>query len=187
MIDGIVSIANNKSDSDETKEDVHNKKVSFRLMAHLQPKYVDLAVNEDKHAWESRFSKHLRKFQYRKALDEVITLYRHQKHPEQTLFIIVELIRRQAFDKALKNRDDKFIENLLKFLLRYYYYSDRYQKVLLHVVKQFLLMYHSKLTGLSLEASRLIVKLSECYQREYIMHTKSRQLIGMIDMIMTDV
>ena len=81
----------------------------------------DLVVQEDKKAKESRHDHFLRKFEYSKALDQVLKPYVMKKHPEYTFSVLRELQRRKGLRTAIAGRDEKSLVPLLQYLHRYVY------------------------------------------------------------------
>ena len=67
----------------------------------------DLVVQEDKKAKESRHDHFLRKFEYSKALDQVLKPYVMKKHPDYTYSVLRELQRRNGLRTAIAGRDEK--------------------------------------------------------------------------------
>jgi U3 small nucleolar RNA-associated protein 15 len=86
----------------------------------------DLVVQEDKKAKESRHDHFLRKFEYSKALDQVLKPYVMKKHPDYTYSVLRELQRRNGLRTAIAGRDEKSLVPLLQYLHRYQYYSSNY-------------------------------------------------------------
>jgi U3 small nucleolar RNA-associated protein 15 len=60
----------------------------------------------------------LRKFEYSKALDQVLKPYVMRKHPEYTYSVLRELKRRNGLKTAIGGRDEKNLVPLLQYLLR---------------------------------------------------------------------
>ena len=79
----------------------------------------DLVVQEDKKAKESRHDHFLRKFEYSKALDQVLKPYVMKKHPDYTYSVLRELQRRNGLRTAIAGRDEKNLVPLLQYLHRY--------------------------------------------------------------------
>ena len=78
----------------------------------------DLLIQEDKKAKESRHDYFLRKFEYSKALDQVLKPYVMKKYPDYTYSVLRELQRRNGLRTAIAGREGKSLVPLLQYLHR---------------------------------------------------------------------
>jgi len=122
MSDGLVQFLHRKVPlSLEEREAERLKKApfhKFRRFTHFQTTPEDLVVQEDKKSKESRHDFFLRKFEYTKALDQVLKPYVMKKHPEYTYSVLRELKRRNGLKTAIGGRDEKSLVPLLQYLHR---------------------------------------------------------------------
>lgn len=131
MIDGLISVR--RREEEVKSEKLQCKKVSYRRSGrNLHTPQVDVVVHEETKEIMSKHDTCLRKFEYSKALDCVMSSYVVNKVPHVTVALMQELIRRQGLKQALSGRDGKSLVNILKFLNRHIG-NIRFGKVLLYV------------------------------------------------------
>ena len=131
MVDGLISVR--RREEEVKNEKPRRKKISYRRSGrNLHTPQVDVVVHEEMKEIMSRHDTCLRKFEYSKALDCVMTSYVVNKSPHVTVALMQELIRRQGLKQALSGRDGKSLVNILKFLNRHVG-SIRFGRVLLYV------------------------------------------------------
>ena len=130
MVDGLISVRRREEVKNEKPR---RKKISYRRSGrNLHTPQVDVVVHEEMKEIMSRHDTCLRKFEYSKALDCVMTSYVVNKSPHVTVALMQELIRRQGLKQALSGRDGKSLVNILKILNRHVG-SIRFGRVLLYV------------------------------------------------------
>lgn len=123
MVDGMVSIQRMESEEKTTQRGDEDKKV-------FEPRHVDVVVQEPERPLVSKYETSLRKFEYSKALDQVLLTYVANKTPEVTVAVIHELMRRKGLTRALSHRSHASLAKILRFLIRYI--SDyRFTRVLI--------------------------------------------------------
>lgn len=131
MVDGLISVR--RREEEVKNEKPRRKKISYRRSGrNLHTSQVDVVVHEEMKETMSRHDACLRKFEYSKALDCVMTSYVVNKAPHVTVALMQELVRRQGLKQALSGRDGKSLVNILKFLNRYVG-SIQFGRVLLYV------------------------------------------------------
>lgn len=181
LVDGLVSISRREM-TENSKTDT--KKVNFKfasLAASLQK--VDVIVPEEKPEKEAKHEHFLRKFQFSKALDSVLLPYVSNKHPETTVLVMQELLRRKALHKAITGRDKKFIMQFLRFILRNIV-DIRFTRVLIDVTNEFLNVYESEINNLPPEVSKLILELKNLLDQECKLYEDLAMLQGMMHMLL---
>lgn len=130
MVDGVISVRRREDEAPVTSS---KKKMSYRYLAKSQhTARFDVVVEEQGKETMSKSDVCLRKFQYSKALDQVMVSYVVNKTPHVTVALLQELIRRQGLKQALAGRDGKSLVNILKFLIKYVG-SVRFGRVISHV------------------------------------------------------
>lgn len=131
MVDGLISIRRREDDPKDVKK--KREKSSFRYsIDKLHSRSLDVLVREENKQIMGKYDVCLRKFQYSKALDEVMKPYVMNKQPHVTVALLLELMRRQGLKQALAGRENKSLVNILKFLIRHIG-SIRFGRVILHV------------------------------------------------------
>lgn len=122
MADGLVQFLHRKvpPSLEEKEAERMKKKPSHRYLQYTQFETApdDVVVHEDKKEKESRHDYFLRKFEYTKALDQVLKPYVMRKHPEYTFSVLRELKRRNGLKTAVGGRDEKSLVPLLQYLHR---------------------------------------------------------------------
>merc|ERR1719228_1132330 len=85
------------------------KKTHYRYLRYTEftPAPGDVVVSADTKDVELRHDMLLRKFEYSKALDQVLKPYVQRKKPEYTYSLLYELMRREGLKTALAGRDEK--------------------------------------------------------------------------------
>lgn len=76
----------------------------------------DFVIGREKHKKMSETDKHLKRFDYRAALD--CALKQQRRNPPMVLSVIVELARRDGLKIALSNRGAEEIVQILDFIVR---------------------------------------------------------------------
>merc|ERR1712192_6248 len=112
----------------------YKKTTSHRYMQHtaFTPSPGDEVVKAEKRDIELRHDTLLGKFEYNKALDQVLRPYVMRKKPEYTYSLLMELSRREGLRRALAACEERSLCNLLQFINRNI--SDsRFTLLLVHV------------------------------------------------------
>ena len=107
---------------------------SHRYLQHtaFTPSPGDKVVKAEKRDIELRHDTLLRKFEYNKALDQVLRPYVMRKKPEYTYSLLMELSRREGLKRALAACEERSFCNILQFVNRNI--SDsRFTLLLVHV------------------------------------------------------
>lgn len=138
MVDGMIAI---RQKEDESRNLLHCNKLSYRHEGEITHcSKVDTYVNERTKKNTAKHDLCLKKFQYSKALDQVMVNYIANKCPHITMGLLQELIRRKCLVQSLNGRDEKYILNILKFTIRHVG-NVRYCRVMLHLADVLLGMY----------------------------------------------
>lgn len=180
LVDGLVSVCRRE----ETDKEVGKKKISsFRYSAASYPISVDSVVSELKHEKETKYDRHLRKFEYSKALDAVLLPYVATKHPEVTVSLIQELIRRRALDKAIIGRDKKCLTQILRFITRNI--TDyRFTRILIGAANIFIDTYEDSLNTFPPEVGKILVDLNQVLNQELQLSNSLAEIQGMMSMLL---
>ena len=131
MVDGLISIRRREDDTKDAKH--KQKKASYKYAGEtLHARSIDVLIREENKQVMGKYDTCLRKFEYSKALDEVMRPYVMNKQPHVTVSLLQELTRRQGLKQALAGREGKSLVNILKFLIKHIG-SIRFGRVILHV------------------------------------------------------
>lgn len=92
MVDGLISVQ--RMDDEEPNQEV--KKPRKKIATNVSSLTVDEVVEDFERRPEAHYDKHLRKYEYSKALDVVLQNYVVNKTPHVTVALMQELIRRKG-------------------------------------------------------------------------------------------
>ena len=122
MSDGLVQFLHRKVPPSFAEREAERlrKKPSHRYLqyTHFDTSPDDIIVKEDVKMKESKHDFYLRKFEYSKALDQVLKPYVAKKYPQYTYSLLRELERRNGLQTAISGRNEKQLLPLLQFLHR---------------------------------------------------------------------
>merc|ERR1712226_1547508 len=98
----------------------YKKMTSHRYLQHtaFTPSPGDEVVMAEKRDIELRHDTLLRKFEYNKALDQVLRPYVMRKKPEYTYSLLMELSRREGLRRALAACEERSLCKMLQFVNR---------------------------------------------------------------------
>lgn len=179
LVDGLVSIS--RREVEKTPEESEKKVVNYKYATNLHAK-VDLIIPEENKPKQSKHDIALRKFQYSKALDLVLLNYVANKTPEVTVSVMQELIRRKALARTLKDRDDKSLAQILRFLNRNI--ADyRFTRVLINVMNILLDVYEEK-SHMPADVVLLFSNLNQLLKNECELGEHLAALQGSMDLVL---
>lgn len=180
LVDGLVSI----SRREEEKEKKIEKKISsYQFASYSHSASVDTVVPELKYEKEPKYDHHLRKFEYLKALNCVLSSYIANKNPQITVSVMQELIRRRALHKAYQGADTKTLIQILRFFIRNI--TDyRFTRVLIDAANIFIDTYEDNIASLPSEVGKLFVDLVQLFNQELELSNDLAELQGMMNMLL---
>ncbi|CAH0718265.1 unnamed protein product, partial [Brenthis ino] len=112
MIDGVISIRKREQHDSHLEE----KRGLFKFAPdHIEANTVDNVVTNQKSSKGPEFENFLRKMEFSKALSAVLKKFVATKHPEKTVALLQELLRRKTLHIAINGLQEKDIGALLKF------------------------------------------------------------------------
>ena len=155
----------------------------YLQFTHFEPREGDIVVKQSKNTKELRHDHFLRKFEYTKALDQVLKPYVQRKFPEYTFSVLMELNRRNGLKTALGGRDEKALIPLLNYLCKYVN-DPRFSHFLMFIVDQMLDLYAPTL-GNCPATDKLFVDLKKRIHRETQNIESLMELQGALDLILT--
>jgi U3 small nucleolar RNA-associated protein 15 len=132
---------------------------------------------------EEKYDMLLRKFEYSKALDSVLSRYCVNKTPQVTVAVMQELMRRQGLTIAFSNRTQDSLAKIITFFNKYI--SDsRFTRVLLDVANIFIDTYEKSFLSLTSDVQQLIIELCRRIRVEEELTLEFLKLEGSLEMIM---
>ncbi|GJQ81490.1 hypothetical protein Trydic_g14645 [Trypoxylus dichotomus] len=160
LVDGLVCINRRKDELPEKKETKGSNLQTKTLYSN-----VDVVVKDPQLEKQSKHDLYLKRFQYSKALDSVLITYVANKHPEVTVSVLQELIRRKALTRVLVSAETKTIAQLLKFFTRNI--TDyRFTRPLIIAVNIFLDALGQSLHKMPFELIKLVNNLAQVVNEE---------------------
>lgn len=181
MVDGLVSIQRMEQEKKAEEAGTDEKKEK-----RFREDTVDETVPNYENEAMSRYNISLRKFEYAKALDQVLIPYVVNKSPHATVSVIQELIRRKGLHRALSHRPYKSIMLILRFFCRYL--SDyRFTKTLMDACEIFLDCYEDQMSELlnSAVGKQLKLLLSKLKKETDITY-ECLKVSGAVDMLIAN-
>ncbi|KAL2917963.1 U3 small nucleolar RNA-associated protein 15 [Polyrhizophydium stewartii] len=151
----------------------------FMRGASHQPEDADMRIESKRRARLQTYDKLLKSFQYANALDAVLT------GPPKPLLIISmleELIHRDGLRIALAGRDERTLQPILSFLMKYIN-NPRYTALLVDVTNIILDIYAGVLTH-SLVIAELLQKLKFKVREEIGVEYQLAEVMGLMDTLM---
>jgi U3 small nucleolar RNA-associated protein 15 len=124
----------------------------------------------------------LRKFEYTKALDQVLTRYIVNRTPEVTVALIHELIQRNGLRQSFADRQQDSLARIITFFNRYVG-DGRFTRVLIDAINIFLDVYEPQFMSLVPEVQRLLVELNRRLLVEEKMTLNFLKVGGSLDML----
>ncbi|KAJ8952934.1 hypothetical protein NQ318_006551, partial [Aromia moschata] len=180
LVDGMVCI--NRREEEEQKTE--KKKISsYGYASYSHPESVDVIVPDLKFDRERKFDRHLRKFEFSKALDSVLVQYVANKNPHITVSVMQELIRRNALHKAFQGRDKKSLLQILRFFVRNIT-DQRFTRILTNAANIFIDTYEEKIPFLPPDVGKLFVDLTQLLNQELELCNELGALEGMMNMLL---
>ncbi|KAI4463413.1 utp15 u3 small nucleolar rna-associated protein 15 family member [Holotrichia oblita] len=180
LVDGLVCISRRK---DKAPKDDEESNKPTKVYMKTQYSNADMVVPDTKLEKQSKHDIYLRKFQYSKALESALITYVANKHPEVTVSVLQELIRRKAFARVLKSADTKTIMQLLKFFTRYI--ADyRFTRALIFAVNIFVDVFQESIYTMPFEVTKLFCNLTQVLNEEVKLVSELSRLQGAMQMIL---
>uniref|UniRef100_A0A0V0G9H3 U3 small nucleolar RNA-associated protein 15 homolog n=1 Tax=Triatoma dimidiata TaxID=72491 RepID=A0A0V0G9H3_TRIDM len=181
-VDGIVSVKRRDIEKVSKKEDKKIKnRSSYRYAG--DKLNVDTVVQNEGKDLPLKHDYFLRKFQYGKVLDRILSPYLVNKAPHVTVALMQELMRRKGLEKALVLKQDKQLRSFLKFCLKYI--GDyRFTITLIDAFNKFLDVFEDKLDQLSAEVLEILTMIQKRIQEEEELTMELVGVGGVIKMLL---
>lgn len=187
MSDGLLSIRHQKEPKSQRKsrEERKKRKTYFQYKLYgtdFKPANGDIIVPEVKPSILKAYDRHLRNFEFSRALDVVLKEYVQRNHPEVTFSVMMELIRRGTIKSALAGREGESLLPLMKFTTKYI--SDpRFSRILTDVALMLTDIYGSKLTDLT--TRNMFQVLQRAIENEVECMREMLEVQGMIQSVLS--
>ncbi|XP_014781089.1 U3 small nucleolar RNA-associated protein 15 homolog [Octopus bimaculoides] len=185
--DGLLSIQHRKKETDATTTEPEKRvnKSSYRYRINTG-KYVasekdDLVIANPKKKFLPKWDKQLKAFKHSSALDSVLDIRVRMKHPEITVSVMQELIRRNVIKSALLGRNERQLLVLLKFIsvnIR----NMNFMSTLVDVTNIILDLYSTTFQKSS-NCSESLIKFHRLINNELKYLKICSETLGMIDLI----
>jgi len=151
----------------------------FMRGGNVGPSANDFKVVSKKRKKLQIYDRHLKDFNYKKALDEVLKT----KQPMLVAALLQELVHRNGLEAALMSRSDVSLEPLLSYLIKFVA-NPRYSNLLIDVCGSVTSMYAKDL-GQSVLLDDLFLKLQKQLQQEVRFQKDLQKMSGTIDLILS--
>jgi len=189
MADGLVQFLHRKVPPTEAEKEVEEFQRKKGTMAHRYLQFTafnaqadDVIIKQDKAIKESKHDTFLRKFEYSKALDQVLKIYVQRRYPEYTYSVLRELKRRKGLKTALGGRDEKSLGLLLQYLAKYIN-DPRFSKLLTEIMDVVLELYGSQI-GSCPSTDKLFMEIRNRVDREVRNIHQLSTLQGTVDLVL---
>ncbi|XP_020807137.1 U3 small nucleolar RNA-associated protein 15 homolog [Drosophila serrata] len=126
---------------------------------------------------------HLRRFNHKKALDDVLQAQKVEEKPELVVAVIIDLLRRRSLGKALIGRTEATLIQIIDFLCEYLS-EIRFMRPLLNAASVVLNVFERKLVGCSPKLLKAMERLSVAVYEETLLTFELMHLKGSIDMLL---
>ncbi|XP_067424970.1 U3 small nucleolar RNA-associated protein 15 homolog [Emydura macquarii macquarii] len=181
MTNGVLNVRHRKHE--ESKERFPKKKrPAYRTFVkgrNYMPKQEDFFVSKPVRRHLKKYDKLLKSFQVSKALDAVLEVPNRGRTPEITVAVMQELNRRGTLKNALAGRDEKQLNVLLAFLIRYVV-EPRFAPMLIKVAEMIIDIY-LPVVGQSAIIDKQFLKLQEIIEKEIDYQAELLEVLGMMD------
>lgn len=184
LIDGLISVQRmNDGDDDGGGEAIGGGRAIEKRKIASNVASVDEIIADYKRETEAKYDKWLRKYEYTRALDEVLVPYVVNKNPHVTVALIKELIRRKALERAFAGRTDKSLGSIIRFMIRYMG-DHRFTRVLIDAVHILLNVYEADFDRFTGEIGKQFMYLSKALRKEEELSVDFMQLQGALELIL---
>jgi len=191
MLDGLIQMNKRKEDKLEDGMIVNSRRHRRHVKNHRYLQYTQFSPQAGEqvvtdnihHENQSKHDKALRKFEYSKALDEVLKIHVQRTKPEYTYSVMMELSRREGLTRALAGRTEKQLNLLLQYIDRNI--SDiRFSRLCIHVCNILIDLYLPN-HGMSHKIDFLFKKMKKKLDKEVSYQETLMELAGMVDLVLT--
>ncbi|KAH8294461.1 hypothetical protein KR018_008818 [Drosophila ironensis] len=189
MVDGLVSIRrmivkSNPSNLRQIRAARSRKTEHSRAIvpAYSEQKVDHVVKDRVKGTGLKNFDVHLRQFNHKKALDDVLHWRKLDKQPELVVAVITDLLHRKSFDKAITNRPESVLIKLVDFVGKHMS-ETRFMRPLMDAAGIVLDVFETRLQACSGKLVKSLERLSQAVQSEIELTLELMQLNGAIKML----
>ncbi|EDV92057.1 U3 small nucleolar RNA-associated protein 15 homolog [Drosophila grimshawi] len=187
MVDGLVSIKRMIVDSKPSHlkqiKASHRQKQRNRMARPNTTATVDHSVSGRRRTPQlAVFEQHLRKYNYKKALDSVLVTKNTEDHPEKIVAVITELLHRSALRAALTNRNEETLIQFIDFLCAHIG-EVRFMRPLLNAASTVMDVFENNVIAYSKEMHAALKRLRRTMQAEIRLTMELAHLKGALEMI----
>ncbi|XP_054087319.1 U3 small nucleolar RNA-associated protein 15 homolog [Zeugodacus cucurbitae] len=180
MVDGLISIQN--MEVDRSKDEVTKR--SKNKPQPLTSMNIDHDIREGVLPKLSKYDHLLRKYEYVKCLDIVLTPYFARSNPEVTICVMQELIHRKGLHRAIAGRSHEFISRLISFICRFIG-EHRFMRVMIDVGMILLDVYAPQFHEFTGELGKDFIRLAGVLRREVKLTYDLLELQGCLELLQT--
>lgn len=178
LIDGLVSVQRMDAVIDANEKSIEKRKIPSNSSA-----IIDETIDDYQKKTEAKYDKWLRKYEYTKALDEVMLPYVVNKKPHVTVALMQELIRRKGLERALIGRTHKSLSAIIRFLIRYIG-ELRFTRVLIDVTNVFLNVYEMDFPKFTEDIGKQLIYLSKKMKQEMELTVAFNHFYGALELLL---
>mmetsp|Transcript_14502 Transcript_14502/g.25999 ORF Transcript_14502/g.25999 Transcript_14502/m.25999 type:complete len:516 (-) Transcript_14502:25-1572(-) len=173
------AVKDSDAGNDDMKTNRAGTKRYFMRGGNVGPSPGDFKVAVKKKQRLAAYDKELKRFNYKRALDEVLVTRR----PPLVVGLLEELNHRRGLEAALANRDDAALEPILSFLCKFLV-NPRFASTLLDVCDVVLNLYSGEI-GQSALIDELIFKMQNAVNTEVAFQKNLIGVSGTLDLLIT--
>lgn len=157
----------------------HNRGVTGKFQKSNEGDYV---ISRNRMPKLNKWDKCLKKFEYREALDHAFANWIDSKKKQNWVIAVMEeLVDRGALTRALRDRDDAYVNQILTYLIRYIM-SPEWSAFLIDVAKIVLNVYSEELG--KPQFTKNLTQLRVVVEREMNVQKICTRIVGSLDLIM---
>lgn len=178
QVNGTIAVHRRDPKADDAKvSEKRDKRRKFRKF-----KISDDVIEPPTKGSFKNYDVSLRKFEYSRALDQVMSRFCVNRTPEVTVALMHELLKRNGLIQAFANRSQESLAKLVTFFNKYF--SDsRFTRVLLDIIDVFIEVVEPDFMSLSPDVQRLLVELNRRLGVEEELTCEFLKLEGQLEML----
>ncbi|XP_054730498.1 U3 small nucleolar RNA-associated protein 15 homolog [Anastrepha obliqua] len=181
MVDGLVSIQNMEIHRKKSGKGKGPTDLSRRRVTSLK---IDHVVSDTRLPKLEKYDQLLRKYEYVRCMDLVMSRFYAQSNPEITISVMQELIHRKGLHRALAGRSHKFLSQLISFICRYIG-EYRFMRILIDVAAALLDIYAATFHEFTGELGKDFIRLAGVLRREINLTYDLLELQGGLELLET--
>ncbi|KAK3098153.1 hypothetical protein FSP39_016684 [Pinctada imbricata] len=181
-VEGLLSIQKRKVPEDLVRKRKKGPSFTYSLKGKTYtPHKSDHVVEHKRREQLTKYDKFFRKFNYSRALDASLDIRVRSMHPEVTVSVIQELIKRDGIRSALAGRDEKSLTIIVRFIQKNIG-NPRLMPILVDVTNLLLEIYSCQIGHCS-AVDTILLKLKETVDQEIMYMKQFMELMGSMDTV----